>query len=79
MSKLKFLYGKNLNENQPILKGAFYLDLEKNELWYDDPSGENAITHIKLFDSTFIDIYNQFQDINDNMSKIQIITWEDDD
>jgi hypothetical protein len=73
MSELKFLHGKNLDEKHPISQGTFYLDLEKNELWYDDPSGVNTTNHIRLFDGVFTDIYQRFDDIN--YKKIEITNF----
>ena len=76
MSEIKFLHGKNLNETAPISKGTFYLDLEKNELWYDDPAGENTTSHIRLFDGLFTDIYNQLDELN--YKKIEIKSFTND-
>lgn len=56
MSEIKFLHGKNLDASTAITAGTFYLDTATNELWYDDPSGENADGHIRLFDELLKDI-----------------------
>lgn len=61
MPEIKFLHGNDISTaNVPISAGTFYLDLEKNELWYDDPSGQNTTTHIRLFN----DVYKQLEDLN---------------
>lgn len=64
MSELQFLHGRNLDATHPISQGTFYLDLGKNELWYDDPSGENTEEHIRLFDGVFNDIYKKIEDLH---------------
>lgn len=60
MPEIKFLHGNDISTaNVPISAGTFYLDLEKNELWYDDPSGQNTTNHIRLFN----DVYKQLEDL----------------
>lgn len=51
MPNLRFLYGKNLNGSIPITPGAFYLDLESNELWFDSPSDSTSDQRNKVIDS----------------------------
>jgi hypothetical protein len=46
---LQFLFGKNMNESVSLKPGTFYLDIEKNELWYDDPSNTST-EHRKVID-----------------------------
>lgn len=50
MSILQFLFGKNLDKNVSLKPGTFYLDLEKNELWFDDPSNVST-EHNKIIDT----------------------------
>lgn len=49
MNILQFLFGKNLNDSVALKPGTFYLDVEKNELWYDDPS-KVSTKHNKVID-----------------------------
>ena len=49
MNILQFLFGKNLNDSVSLKPGTFYLDVEKNELWYDDPSNTSK-KHNKVID-----------------------------
>ena len=50
MNILQFLFGKNLSDSAVSLQpGTFYLDIEKNELWYDDPSNTSK-KHNKIID-----------------------------
>lgn len=51
LNVLQFLFGKNLNNSVSLKPGTFYLDVEKNELWYDDPDPSNTLTeHKKVID-----------------------------
>lgn len=51
MPNIRFLYGKNLSTETPIKPGTFYLDLETNELWFDNPSDISITQHNKIIDS----------------------------
>lgn len=63
-ANLKFSHGKNIAENTIINPGTFYLDTEKNELWYDDPAiAAESGQHIRLFDSHFNEIFSRLDDI----------------
>ena len=64
MANLKFSCGKNIDNKNEIEPGTIYLDTEKNELWYDDPSiaAEDGV-HIRLFDSHFNEIFTRLDDI----------------
>lgn len=50
MAKIRFLHGKKLNNTTPIVPGTFYLDLETNELWFDNPVDLSATQHNKIID-----------------------------
>lgn len=48
---LQFLFGKNFEEKSLTVKpGTFYLDTEKKELWFDDPSATSS-EHNKVIDT----------------------------
>lgn len=75
MSQIKFLHGNDISTAEvPFDAGTFYLDLKKNELWYDDPSNTNTSNHIRLFDGLFSDIYKQLGDLN--YKKIEIASFQ---
>lgn len=50
MAVLAFKYGQNLTSSTPFVPGTVYLDIEKKEIWFDDPSSKKT-EHQKFIDT----------------------------
>ena len=50
MAVVTFKYGKSLTSSTPFVPGTVYLDIEKQEIWFDDPSSKKT-EHQKFIDT----------------------------
>lgn len=65
MANVKFLAGRGLenNENIQFQPGTFYLELDKNELWFDSPFSIDTSSHLKIVDQDTL-LYELVEEID---------------